>query len=151
MKHAVGHVRRQNQKTAATVISAVLPRQFNHVKLQEFSSSALLTFILGFSSRPDLLKGAIILLLNGYGRTVPRGRTAETCSCPLPFTDEVQHILPHPLITPLKPTTQKTFCISATTTNRLMLLREIIAVHCANHMEHTHIRCVGKILSLFYC
>jgi hypothetical protein len=35
------------------------------------------------------------------------------------------------------PTSKKTQCISITKPNRLMLFREIIAVYCENHMEHT--------------
>jgi hypothetical protein len=34
-------------------------------------------------------------------------------------------------------TSQKTCCVSIATTNRLMLLREIIAVYCEKHTEHT--------------
>jgi hypothetical protein len=38
-------------------------------------------------------------------------------------------------------TSQETHYISATETNRLMLFREIIAVYCEDHMEHTDTIC----------
>jgi hypothetical protein len=38
-------------------------------------------------------------------------------------------------------TSQETHYVSATKTNRLMLFREIIAVYCENHTEHTNALC----------
>jgi hypothetical protein len=39
------------------------------------------------------------------------------------------------------PTSQETHCVPATKPNRLMLFREIIAVYCENHTEHTNTLC----------
>jgi hypothetical protein len=41
-------------------------------------------------------------------------------------------------------TSQETHYISATKTNRLMLIRETVAVYCEHHMEHTNTLCVGR-------
>jgi hypothetical protein len=42
------------------------------------------------------------------------------------------------------PTSQKTRCVSITTTNRLTLFRETVAVYCENHTEHTNVQCVAE-------
>jgi hypothetical protein len=39
------------------------------------------------------------------------------------------------------PTSQETRYVTATKPNRLMLFREIIAVYCENHTEHTNTLC----------
>jgi hypothetical protein len=46
-------------------------------------------------------------------------------------------------------TSQETHYVSATKPNRLMLFREIIAVYCENHMEHTNILCVQNAEFLY--
>jgi hypothetical protein len=38
-------------------------------------------------------------------------------------------------------TSQETHAVSITTTNRLTLFREIIAVYCENHMDHRNTVC----------
>jgi hypothetical protein len=45
-------------------------------------------------------------------------------------------------------TPQETYYVSATKPNWLMLFREIIAVYCENHTEHTDTLCVGKMQGL---
>jgi hypothetical protein len=42
-------------------------------------------------------------------------------------------------------TSQETHYVSATKPNRLMLLRETVAVYCENHTEHTDTLCGQNI------
>jgi hypothetical protein len=42
-------------------------------------------------------------------------------------------------------TSQETYYVSATETNRLILFRKRVAVYCENHMEHTDTLCVGRM------
>jgi hypothetical protein len=39
----------------------------------------------------------------------------------------------------------RTHYVSAIRTSRLMQFREIIAVYCVNHTEHTSTHCVGRM------
>jgi hypothetical protein len=43
---------------------------------------------------------------------------------------------------------QQTHYVSATTTNRLMLFRKIIAVYCENYTKHTNTICGQKMRSI---
>jgi hypothetical protein len=46
-------------------------------------------------------------------------------------------------------TSQETYYVSATETNRLMLFKERVAVYCENHTEHINIFC-GKNAEFYY-